>query len=173
MSLAYKMNKIGERGLPWGTPWMGMTGSLSWSLIKIISFLCWRKLTIPLINFLSRPIDINLERRPSNQTWSKAFSTSRNIPAVGWCCCLSYWFKTAHRHHDVCYDIFHCHCHFFHTRFSLSFFLRSICSLGLLPRRFCITCWYLGIILYLFEASYCSFVVGYCLSKRHDDGELS
>ena len=39
MSLTYKINRIGERGLPWGTPWMGVIGSLSWSLIEIISFL--------------------------------------------------------------------------------------------------------------------------------------
>ena len=63
---------------------MGMIGSLSWSLIEIASFLWWRKLLIYLINFLFRRIAVNLKRRPSNQTWSKAFSTSRNIPVVGW-----------------------------------------------------------------------------------------
>ena len=84
MSLTYRMNKIEERGLPWGTPWMRMIGSLSRSLIEIISFHWWRKLLIHLINLLFRPIDVNLNRRPSNQTWSKAFLTSRNIPVVGW-----------------------------------------------------------------------------------------
>ena len=39
MSLIYKINRIREKGLPWGTPWMGVIGSLSWSLIEIISFL--------------------------------------------------------------------------------------------------------------------------------------
>ena len=39
MSLTYRINRIGKRGLPWGTPWMGVIGSLSWSLIEIISFL--------------------------------------------------------------------------------------------------------------------------------------
>ena len=39
MSLTYKINRIGERELLWGTPLMGMIGSLSWSLIEIISFL--------------------------------------------------------------------------------------------------------------------------------------
>ena len=77
MLLTYKINRIVERGLSWGTPWMGMIGSLSCSLIEIISFLWWRKLLIYLINFLFRPIDVNLKRRPSNQTWSKAFSTSK------------------------------------------------------------------------------------------------
>ena len=52
MSLTYKINKIGERGLPWGTPWMRVIGSLSWSLIEIISFQWWRKLLVNLINFL-------------------------------------------------------------------------------------------------------------------------
>ena len=84
MSLTYQMNDIGERGLPWGTPWMGMIGSLSWSLIEITSFLWGRKLLIHLINFLFRPTDVNLKRKLSNQTWSKTFSTSRNIPIVGW-----------------------------------------------------------------------------------------
>ena len=58
MSLTYKINRIGERGLPWGTPWMGVIGSLSWSLIEIISFLWKRKLLIHLINFLFRPIAV-------------------------------------------------------------------------------------------------------------------
>ena len=84
MSLTYKINRIGEKGLPWGTPWIGMIGSLSWSLIEIISFLWWRKLPIHLINFLFRPIEVNLKRRPSYHTWLKAFSSSRNIPVVGW-----------------------------------------------------------------------------------------
>ena len=39
MLLTYKINRIVERGLSWGTPWMGMIGSLSCSLIEIISFL--------------------------------------------------------------------------------------------------------------------------------------
>ena len=84
MSLTYKINRIGERGLPWGTPWMGMIGSLSWSLIKINSFVGWRKLLINLVNFLFRTIDVISKRIPSYQTWSKAFSTSRNISVVGW-----------------------------------------------------------------------------------------
>ena len=83
MSLTHQMNRIGERGLPWEILWMGVIGSLSWSLIEIISFLWWRKLLIHLINFLFRPIEINLKRRPSYHTWSRAFSTSRNIPVVG------------------------------------------------------------------------------------------
>ena len=83
MSLTYQINRIGERGLPWETLWMGVIGSLSWSLIEIISFLWWRKLLIHLINFLFRLIEVNLKRRPSYHTWSKAFSTSRNIPVVG------------------------------------------------------------------------------------------
>ena len=83
MSLTYEINTIGERGLAWGTPWMGIIGSLIWSLIVIISFLWSRKLLIHLINFLFRPTDVILKRRPY-QTWSKAFSTSRNIPVVGW-----------------------------------------------------------------------------------------
>ena len=39
---------------------------------------------IHLINFLFRHIEVNVKRRPSYHTWSKVFSTSRNIPAVGW-----------------------------------------------------------------------------------------
>ena len=39
MSLTYKINRIGETGLPWGTPWIGMTGSPNWPLIETISFL--------------------------------------------------------------------------------------------------------------------------------------
>ena len=39
MSLTYKINRIRERGLPSWTPWMGVIGSLSWSLVEIISFL--------------------------------------------------------------------------------------------------------------------------------------
>ena len=83
MSLTYKINRIGERGLPRGTPWMGVIGSLSWSWIDIIS-LSDRKLLIHLINFLFRTIGVNLKRSPSHQTWSKAFSTSGIIPVVGW-----------------------------------------------------------------------------------------
>ena len=83
MSLTYKINRIGKRGLPCGTTWMGMFGSLSWSLIEIISFLWWRKLLIHLINFLFRAIDVMLKRRPSCKTWSKAFLNSRSIPVLG------------------------------------------------------------------------------------------
>ena len=39
MLLTYKKNTIGERGLPWGIPWMGVIGSLSWSSIEIVGFL--------------------------------------------------------------------------------------------------------------------------------------
>ena len=39
MSLTYRINRIGERGLAWGTPWMGVIGSQSWSLIEILNFL--------------------------------------------------------------------------------------------------------------------------------------
>ena len=84
MSLTYKINRMGEGGLPCGTPWMGVIGSRSSSLTEIISFLWQRKLLIHLINFLFRPIEVNLKRSPSNQTWSKAFSTSRKIPVVEW-----------------------------------------------------------------------------------------
>ena len=61
---------------------------------------------------------------------------------------------------------------FSHPLFFVIFFC-SYCSLGLLPRQFWIICWYLGIILYPFEASYCSCLVGCCLSKCHDGSELS
>ena len=81
MLLAY--NRIGERGLPCPTR-QGVIGSVSWSLIEIVSFLWLRKLLIHLINFLFRPTEINLKRSPSNQTWSKAFLTSVKIPVVGW-----------------------------------------------------------------------------------------
>ena len=54
MSLTCKINRIGERVLPWGTPWMGVIMSLSWSLIEIVSLLWWRKFLIHLINFLLR-----------------------------------------------------------------------------------------------------------------------
>ena len=39
MSLTYRINRIWDRGLPWGTPWIGVIGWLSWSLIEIISLL--------------------------------------------------------------------------------------------------------------------------------------
>ena len=90
ISLTYRINKIGDRGLSCGTPWMGMIGSLSWSFIEIISVLWERKLLIHLINLLFRPIDVNLKRRPSNHTWSKACPASRNIPVVGWCSYFSW-----------------------------------------------------------------------------------
>ena len=62
MLLTYRIKRIGERGMPWGTPWMGVIGSLSWSLIEIISFLWYRKLLIHLVNFLFRPIAVSLKR---------------------------------------------------------------------------------------------------------------
>ena len=38
MSLTYRINRIGDRMQSWGTPWMGVIGSLSWSWIEIIFF---------------------------------------------------------------------------------------------------------------------------------------
>ena len=60
-SLTYKINRVGEMGLPWWTPWMRVIGSVSWSLFEIISFSWWRKLLIHLINFLFRSIGVNLK----------------------------------------------------------------------------------------------------------------
>ena len=77
------------------------------------------------------------------------------------------------RHHYVCFYVIHCHCHLFHTRFPLSFFLSSCCLLGLPLRRFHITCGLLGIIVYLFGAFYCSCAVGYTPSIRNDDAYAS
>ena len=65
----------------YGSDWVTKLVVICWLLII---FLWQRKLVIHLVNLLFRPIEVNVKIRPSYHTWTKAFSTSRNIPVVGW-----------------------------------------------------------------------------------------
>ena len=76
------MNRIGLKGLSWGTPCFGLKISLFISSILIDINLSHKKLLIHLKRFPSISKFFILWRKPACHTWSKAFSTLRNTAAV-------------------------------------------------------------------------------------------
>ena len=78
MSLTYNINNIGLKGLPWGTPWIGLNNSLNILFIFFVKPLFCKKLWIYLIRFISKPNSYNLVSSPLCHTWSNALSTSKN-----------------------------------------------------------------------------------------------